>query len=130
MKIKEFVREFGVDQVDVGKDIGQDWKKGSDFVKNIVDPKRWFGGSSDSSNARVKKHLSNVETRDALNAAIKGKLYQDDIGALKQIINNIKNGTFKAGDPKGTINAINASINGQPLSQEQSAMLQQLAGTF
>lgn len=129
MKIKEVLKEFGADQVDVGKDVGQDWKKGTDFVKNL-NPKNWFGGSSDTSNARVKKQLSNVEVKKALTNVSAGKISQDDIGSIKQIINNLKNGTFRSADNRKMIEALTASMNGQALNPDQAALVTQFAQTF
>lgn len=130
MKIRDILREFDPDQVDIGRDVKQDWQKGSQTVKKILDPKQWFGGSDSSSNARVKKQLSNVEVRDALNAAASGKMYQSDIGAIKQIINNLKNGTFKAANSKSIITSLDSAINGGVLSKEQKAEIQAFAKSF
>ena len=130
MKINEILREFGADQVDVGKDVGQDWKKGTDFVKNLTDPKRWFGGSSDTSNARVKRQLSNDEVKKTLTNVSAGSINQNDIGSIKQIINNLKNGTFRSADNRKLIEALTAVMNGQQLNPNQEALVKQFAQTF
>lgn len=131
MKIQDILREFDPNQVNVGQDVKSDFQKGSQAVKKILDPKQWFSGSSSADNARVKtKQLANVEVRDALNAAAAGKLYQSDIGALKQIINNLKNGTFKAANSKSIITSLELAINGSGLSKEQVAEIQAFAKSF
>lgn len=127
MKIKDILKEFDPNSVHIGQDIGKDFKSGSDAVKNVLDPKRWFGASPDD-NAKVQ--ASNVEVRDSLTAAAKGRLYQNNISVLQQVIANLQSGEFKSANPQGTINAIKTAIKGGQLSKQQSAELQQLAKTF
>lgn len=128
MKIKELFETD--DAPDILPQVKQDLDKGANFVKKIIDPKQWFGASSDSSNARIKRHLSNSEVRNSLELAIKGQVRQNDIGSLKQIINNISNGTFKVANPKSVKRSLELAINGSQLDQAQQDELKQLQKSF
>lgn len=130
MKIKEVLIEFNQEAPDVLPQVAQDYKKGADAVDKWINPKRWFGQSSDSSNARIKKHLSNSEVRHALDLAIKGQVRQNDIGALKQIQSNISNGTFKVSNPKSVKKSLELAMTGSQLSTQQIEELKVVLKSF
>ena len=43
MKIRDILREFDTDQVNIGKDVASDFQRGADKVDRMLNPKRWFG---------------------------------------------------------------------------------------
>ena len=126
MRLKELF-ELDDSAPDIIPQVKQDWKKGADAVNKILDPKQWFGGSSDN---KDQKFAAPVEIRDSLNAASQNKIYQDDVKVLKQVIAGLQKGTYKTADPAFTIKAIRTAIAEQPLSKEQSQDLKTLAASF
>ena len=132
MKIKDIFREFDASRVDIGKDISSDFQKGVDKVDQFINPKRWFGSKEKTSSVTtgVKQSLKSYEIVDAMSAAISGKLYLNDVKILKQILANIKNGTYKTDDP-GTIEiSIKTAMNNGTLTKEQVSALTNFAKTF
>ena len=130
MKIKDILREFDTDQVNISKDVASDFQRGADKVDRMLNPKRWFGIQDKADNARVKKQLAGYEIKDALAAAVSGKVYQSDIGSLKQILANVKNGTFKVANPQSVKQSLETVINGGTLSKEQAAEITAFSKTF
>lgn len=126
MKIKELL-ELDQTAPAIMPQVKQDFEKGSDAMDRLLNPKRWFGAGKGTDE---KKHASNVEIRDSLNAAASGRAYMDDINVLKQVLAGLKDGTYKTADPNFSIKAVKIAMNSQPLSKEQAADLQALAKTF
>lgn len=127
MKIRDLIREFNPDQVSIGTDINKDWNKGADAVKSLVDPKKWFGGGSDTAK---QKQLSGVEVRDALVAAANNKLSYKNVSELKQILANLQAGEFKAANSQSIVSSLKTAIAGGTLTSQQSLDLQAFAKTF
>lgn len=126
MKIRELLREFDPSSVDIGKDVGQDLKKGSNFVKRLTNPSQWLGGSDSTE----KKFASNLEMRDSLVAAASGRYYEDDVKVLKQILAGIQDGSYKTANPKMTGQNLKTVINGGQVSKQGAADLVALSKTF
>jgi len=126
MKIKELLKEFDPSSVNVGQDVGKDLNKGSEFVKNLTDPKRWLSATSTAD----KKTASAVELRDSLRAAASGKYYENDIENLRQVLSGVKQGTYRSPNPKITAQNLTTVINGGKLNKQGSEDLVALSNTF
>ncbi len=128
MKIAEILAEADQAAPAILPQVAQDYEKGANAVKRILDPKQWFGGKSSSDE---KKFASAVEIKDSLNKAAQGKsIYMSDVQILKQVLRSVQDGTYNVANPGFTDKSIKTAILGKPLSKEQSADLQVLAKTF
>ena len=121
MKISEIL-EFNPAQ-----DVKQDFNKGVAAVRKFTEPlnkvfnvdQTPFTGVSDQKNIK-----------DAVSAAVQGRVYLDDVKIINKIVAGIKKGTYASDNPELIIKALRAAANRQPLSQPDIDALQKFSQQF
>jgi hypothetical protein len=145
MKIKDIVVEAGefkqgfkaVDRAlkpsnYISKDAKSAYSKGFNAVDKILSPKKWFSSDKEAEpQSAAAPAMKSVDIRTAVENAAAGRVYQQDVQALKKIYSAVKSGAIKTNlDQAALLAAIKTAYQQQPLNDNQRALLSQFSKQF